>query len=126
MRHKQKLLRPPAGVKCMSASTFEILHSGKIEIDEKLVPLIKLLWKKGYKTTSCCQGDEISAEGNSEEEHGYIGFDSYEEGLEIFDIVRRVYDWEDEDTWFFLTLSPCGIVTFWGENSIQQMLDAIA
>jgi hypothetical protein len=126
MNHKKKLLRPPANVKSMSASTVEILHSGKIEIDEKLVPLIKLLWKEGYKTTSCCQGDEISTEGDSEKENGYISFDSYEEGLEIFDIVRQAYDWEDDDFWFLFTLSPCGTITFWGENAIKNIMDAIA
>ena len=60
------------------------------ECDEKMIPIVKELWDKGYTTSGCCEGhlflEEFAVGGdetvddewetNCEVEEGYVEFDS--------------------------------------------------
>ena len=48
-----------------------------VEVDENILPIIKLLWNKGYNTNHCCSGHAYQADSNVVNET-YISFrDSY-------------------------------------------------
>lgn len=63
---------------------------GEIDVDEKLAPLIPLLWAKGIETFQCCQETRPG--------EAYIEFSSSGEVMEFLDVAQQPYRVEVE-TW---------------------------
>ena len=124
MNHKYEKLKLPNNIKYHSAKSAEDLYSGFVDIDKRLVKLIKLLWKKGFITNGCCEGGHENLEDH-ENSDGYISFSTYTEGKNLFDLVRKAHDFDSDLTWFQFHLSPTGGISFWSEDDNQRAINLI-
>jgi len=57
---------------------------GTVEIDEKLAPLIPLLWAQGIRTRQCCQEERAGKAS--------ITFWNLEGALEFLNVAQREYE----------------------------------
>ncbi|MHB2018816.1 MAG: hypothetical protein ACYCW6_17845 [Candidatus Xenobia bacterium] len=70
-RHAHVVLRTPDG------------HD--VEVDRAMVPLIEVLWRKGFETSGCCQGNADPWE------EAYVGFTTFDDALRFFKLARVFY-----------------------------------
>lgn len=67
-----------------------------VNVDVKMVPLIRALWDAGFHTSFCCQGDDGS-EGFPAK--GYVSFPVW--SRELYAVVNNVNDLLERSSGFF-------------------------
>ena len=49
------------------------MRAGTVPIDERIAPLIEQLWRLGFQTRFCCEGDDPAVRSQKPLLHGYGG-----------------------------------------------------